>query len=140
VQITRDEIERALKNYHWMINSISIMEKRMDDIHVSTNKFGVEASLPKPQGTTSDPVYGEVKRRSRYWKKIEEYKKKTALIQELSDCITDEREYEVLTWILNGKGYRWIARHIGLSETHIRRIKDSIVEQMYKTAQMSQTA
>lgn len=138
--LTKKEIENILKNYHWMLNSIRIMRESLNDISSKTALYGIEATLPKPKGNISDPVYADVIRRSKHWKRIEQYEKKVAEIQKLVDCITDEREYEVLNWIMDGKGYRWIARHMGLSETHIRRIKDSIVDKMYQKAQMSQTA
>jgi DNA-binding NarL/FixJ family response regulator len=44
--------------------------------------------------------------------------------------ITEDREIEVLHWLLKGKSYRWIAMHMGLSHSHIGRIKDSIVKKM----------
>ncbi|WP_442852705.1 LuxR C-terminal-related transcriptional regulator [Bacillus sp. J33] len=40
--------------------------------------------------------------------------------------ISDDREIEVLHWLLEGKSNRWIAMHMGLSHSHIGRIKDSI--------------
>jgi len=138
--MNKKEIEQILKDYHWMLNSIKIMREQMDDeVSSKTAMYGLDASLPRPKGNPGDPVFADVVRRSKHWKKIEQYEKKVAAIQKFIDCITDEREYEVLNWIMEGKGYRWIARHMGLSEAHIRRIKDSIVDQIFKKSQMSQT-
>ena len=136
----KKEIENVLKNYHWMLNSIKIMRDSDLCISSKTAMYGLEATLPKANNP-SDPVFNDVVRRSKYWKKIEQYEKKLSTIQQHIDCITDEREFEVLNWIMNGKGYRWIARHMGLSEAHIRRIKDSIVDKIYMSqmSQMSQT-
>lgn len=132
------EIEEILRNYHWMINSIKIAREQIS-VQTPIAKYGVEATLPKPKGTTSDPVYGETLRRSRYWKRIEKYEQKTKAIQERLHLITDAREVEVLNWILEGKGYSWIAKHMGLSEKHIRRIKDSICEKMAQTPKTPNT-
>lgn len=130
VPINKEKIESILKDYHWMINSIKIMR----DSAISSNglvaQSGVEASLPKPKGKTSDPVFGEVVRKSKYHKRIEDYEEKVKIIQDRIHLITDNRETEVLNWMLEGKGYSWIARHMGLSERHIRRIKDSIAEKL----------
>nr|WP_221452352.1 LuxR C-terminal-related transcriptional regulator [Bacillus benzoevorans] len=124
-----------------MINTIKISRETLHEPNSRlTAQYGIEASLPKAQGTTSDPVLSEVVRRNKYWTSVKKYEKKVMEIQSRIHVITDEREYEVLNWILDGKGYRWIARHMGLSETHIRRIKDSIVDKLIKVSQMSQTA
>ncbi|MEJ9210109.1 DNA-binding response regulator [Bacillus smithii] len=130
--MNKKEIEQILKDYHWMINSIKIMRKSLqeDGEERITAQYGVESSLPKPKGTTSDPVYREILRREKRWKKIEQYERKVKMIQDRIHVIQDEREFEVLNWLLDGKSYRWIGHHMGLSFSHIRRIRDSIVEKL----------
>ncbi|UQD53316.1 DNA-binding response regulator [Bacillus methanolicus] len=131
--MTHKEIEQILKDYHWMINSIKILRDSMKDAGERlTAQYGDEAALPKPKGVTSDPIYREYLRREKRWKKIQEYEKKVKIIQEHIHIIQDEREFEVLHWLLDGKSYRWIAMHMGLSHSHIRRLKDSIVDQLVK--------
>src|SRR5690606_18718665 len=125
------EIEGILKDYHWMINSIKIMRKSLEWAGEGlTAQYGLEAALPKPKGKTSDPIYSEVIRRSKRWQKIKEYEEKVKFIQERIHVINDEREAEVLHWLLEGKSYRWIGQHMGLSFSHIKRIRDSIIEQL----------
>lgn len=135
VRVTNDhykkEIEQILKDYHWMINSIKILRDSMKDAGEGlTAQYGVEASLPKPKGVTGDPIYREYLRREKRWKKIEQYERKVKMIQDRIHVIQDEREFEVLHWLLDGKSYRWIAMHMGLSKTNIQRIRDSIVDQL----------
>ncbi|WP_060210416.1 LuxR C-terminal-related transcriptional regulator [Sporosarcina koreensis] len=131
------QIERLLKDYHWMINSVRIMRENLRDAGDGlTAQYGIEAAMPKGKGETSDPVYREVVRRSKHHERIIGYESKIHMIQERVHVITDVRESEVLHWILEGKGYSWIARHMGLSERHIRRIKDSIVHQMSEMPRM----
>lgn len=140
MMLSKAEIENILKNYHWMLNSIKIMRENMDELIGSqTAMYGINASLPKPQGQNSDPVYNDVVRRSKYWERIAKYEEKVKIIQERLHLITDDREIEVLNWILEGKGYSWIAKHMGLSEKHIRRIKDSICEKMAQTPKTPNT-
>ena len=131
MKLTRREIEEILKDYMWMINSIKIMRESLRDAGEGlTAQYGLEAAMPKAQGTTSDPIYKEVVRRGKRWKKIEEYEKKIMAFQELFYLVHEERECEVLYWLLEGKSYRWIAEHMSLSHSHIRRIKENIVNQM----------
>lgn len=136
--MNKEIIENILKDYHWMLKSIKKMRESLNDAGESiTARYGIEASMPKQKGKTGDPVFGEVVRRNKYHKRIEEYEEKVKMIQERIHLITDNREVEVLNWLLEGKSYRWIAGHMGLSETHIRRIKDSIAEKMSQKAHMS---
>lgn len=124
-------IESILKDYHWMMNSIKILRDSMNDAGEGlTAQYGDLAGMTKAQGTTSDPVYRECVRRERRYSVILKYEEKIGLIQDRMHLITDDREIEVLHWLLEGKSYRWIARHLGLSHTHIGRIKDTIVKKM----------
>jgi hypothetical protein len=124
-------IENILKDYHWMINSIKIIRDSIKDAGEGlTAQYGIEATLPKPKGVTSDPVYKETVRREKRYKKIAEYEKKVQIIQDRIHLINDERENEVLHWLLEGKSYRWIALHMGLSHSHIRRLRENIVNQL----------
>lgn len=129
--MNREDIESILKNYHWMINSIIIMRRSLEQAGDGlTAQYGIEATLPKPKGQTSDPIYSEVIRRSKRWDKIKEYADKVKVIQDRLHVIKDEREIEVLHWLLEGKSYRWIGYHMGLSFSHIKRIRDSIVDKL----------
>lgn len=137
--MTGKQIEQLLKDYHWMINSVKVMREGLNDIGGGlTAQYGVEAVMPKAQGGTSDPVYTEVIRRSKHFKTIEGYESKIKLIQNHIHVIKDIRETEVLHWILEGKGYSWIARHMGLSHTHIKRLFTSIALQIFKDVQYVQ--
>jgi hypothetical protein len=140
--MNKKEIEQILKDYHWMLNSIKIMRKSLQEAGEErlTAQYGDESALPKPKGTTSDPVYRELLRREKRWRKIEQYERKVKMIQDRIYVIQDEREFEVLHWLLDGKSYSWIARHMGLSERHIRRLKDSIVEQMSEMPSLPKTS
>lgn len=130
----RREIETILKDYHWMINSIRIMRQELETAGEGiTARYGIESVMPRAKGSTSDPVHREVIRRSRHWKRVENYEKKVKTIQERIHLITDDRELEVLHWLLEGKSYRWIGLHMGLSFSHIKRIRDSIVDQLSET-------
>jgi DNA-directed RNA polymerase specialized sigma subunit len=125
----KKEIERLLKDYYWKINSI----KEFNNYFTSNGlvaQYGIESSLPKPRGTTSDPVNREMERRQKRRRTIAQYELDVAIIQDRMNVITDEREIEVLNWLLDGKSYRWIGNHMGLSFSHIKRIRDSIVEQL----------
>lgn len=139
--MNQKEIENILKDYHWMINSIKILNDSMQDAGEGlTAQYGIESSMPKPKGVTGDPIYREIVRREKRYGVINKYKAKISVIQDKLYLIKDDRELEVLHWLLEGKSYRWIAMHMGLSDRHIRRIRDSIVDQLSDMSQMSHTS
>ena len=92
--------------------------------------------MPKAQGVTSDPVALEVIRREKKSKWVEKLEEKVLFIQKRISVITNEREKAVLECMLDGLSMSAIGRHMGLSERHIRRLKDSIVSKM---SEMSKT-
>jgi DNA-binding NarL/FixJ family response regulator len=127
----KEQIALILKDYHWMMNSIRVLRESLSDAGEGiTAQYGEEAGQPKAQGATSDPVYKEVLRREKRYHVIDKYKAKISIIQDRLYIIKDDREIEVLHWLLEGKSYRWIGLHMGLSFSHIKRIRDSIVEQL----------
>ncbi|WP_230203602.1 LuxR C-terminal-related transcriptional regulator [Bacillus massiliigorillae] len=139
--ISQKQIEDILKDYHWMINSIKILNSSLQDAGEGlTAQYGLESSLPKAKGTNGDPVFREAVRREKRFSVIDKYRYKVSIIQDRIPLITDERETEVLHWLLEGKSYRWIGMHMGLSDRHIRRIRDSIVEKMSDMSHLSKTS
>ena len=136
--MTEGQIEQLMKDYHWMINSVKIMRENLQDAGDGlTAQYGIEAAMPKGKGQTSDPVYREVVRRSKHYDRIAGYENKIKMIQEHIHVIKDVREVEV-HWILEGKGYSWIARHMGLSHTHIKRLSTTIAKRLAADVQYVQ--
>jgi uncharacterized protein YerC len=132
-EITEFDIANALKDYHWMMNSIKLLRESMVDAGERVVRtYDIDSDMPKAKGGTSDPVYQEYIRREKRWKIIYKYEDKVKIIQERIHAIKDERELEILHWLLEGKSYRWISLHMGLSHTHINRLRISIVEQMVR--------
>lgn len=133
------QLEDLLKDYHWKLHSVKIMRESMNEINVSmTAQYGLQAAMPKAQGDPSDPILKEVERREKRWKKIHDYERDIQFIQARLVFVTDERETEVLHWLLEGKSMRWIGLHMGLSDKHIGRIKERIVSQMSHKSQTSE--
>uniref|UniRef100_UPI0009885205 LuxR C-terminal-related transcriptional regulator n=1 Tax=Caenibacillus caldisaponilyticus TaxID=1674942 RepID=UPI0009885205 len=132
------QIAAMLRDYHWMVNEIQRQRKILEDAGEGlTAQYGIEGSLPKPKGAPNDPVYREYLRREKKTKWIERLEQKVLFIQEYSKAITNEREKAVLECMLDGMSMIAISRHMGLSERHVFRIRDSIVDKMAKMAGMS---
>lgn len=131
-QITKEKLDQWIKDYRWMINTVEQLQMEYRYNGAKIAQYGIEATLPKASGQTSDVVFTEVVRRNKHLKRINEYIRKIQEVQKRIDKITEPREAEVLFWLLDGKSLRWIGLHMGLSHVTIRKIKDSILENMLK--------
>lgn len=129
--MNKKEIAKILRDYHWMINEIARQRKMMLEVNQSiTGQYGIEGALPHGKNGKSDPVAQEAIRREKKSKWIEKLEQQVLYIQKRIHVVTDEREKAVLECLLDGMSIRAIARHMALSERHVFRLKDSIVNQM----------
>ena len=130
-KLNRYILTTALNDYHWMMNSIRLLRDSMAGAGERVvRQYGQDSDMPKAQGGTSDPVYQEYLRREKRWIKIREYESKVKIVQERMHAIKDQREIEVLHWLLEGKSFRWIGLHMGLSHSHIGRIREDIMTKL----------
>lgn len=134
-ETTKMTIDTILKDYHWMMKSISILRESMKDVGVGlTTRYGEESDMPKAQGISSDPVYKETVRRAKRYKKVVQYEEKVKLVQNLIHVIEDNREIEILHWLLEGKSYRWIGKVMDISFSQVKRMRDSIIDKLTEEA------
>ncbi|MED4977207.1 DNA-binding response regulator [Weizmannia sp. FSL K6-0777] len=137
--MNKKEISAALKDYHWMINEIQRQRKMLEN-EVGGNltaQYGIDDTMPKGKGGTGDPIFREVIRREKKSKWIAKIEKKVLFIQEHINCVQGERERAVLECLLDGMSVIAISRHMGLSERHIFRIRDCIVDRMAEMSRMA---
>jgi len=102
-------------------------------IGAKTAMYGIEGTLPKASGGTSNPVFTEVQRRVYALNyRIKEYEQKIAEIQKRIPSVEGDREVEVLHRLLDGDSMRAIGKHMRLSSTTIFRVRNTILNQMTK--------
>lgn len=129
--MNKTQAEKWIRDYHWMMNTVKMLYEELEDAGSGgVAQYADEAGMPKAQGKVGDVVFTEVVRRGKHWERIAEYKKKIDFIQQNIYVIQEEREVEILHWLLEGKSYAWISRHMGLSQMHTKRICSSIAEQI----------
>lgn len=132
------QIESALRDYNWMINEIKRQREILNDAGTSVvAQSGIESTLPKAKGGTSDPVAQEVIRRDKKYTWVHRLEKKVLYIQERMCIIQDEREKAILECMLDGLSMSAISHHMGLSRRHIYNIKQAVV---YKIAHFAHFA
>lgn len=135
--VTKENLLQWIENYRWMIETIE--EARQPVAKVNNNSYigaktamyGIEATLPKASGGTSDPVFFEVQRRVYLNnKRISECEMKVAEVQNRISLVLGDREIEVLHRLLNGNSMRAIGKHMKLSSTTIFRVRNNILNMM----------
>lgn len=135
---TEKEIKHILSNYFWMIKEVKRINEDLCEIETSvTAQYGIEASMPKPQGLTSDAIANEVIRRDKKGQRKNEFINKIKYVQERIHLIEDDREKVVLDCLLDGMSISAISNHMGLSRKHIDRLRDTIVSRMSQMSHMS---
>lgn len=69
IKVTKENLLQLIENYPWMVETIEEARQPVAKaynnsyIGAKTAMYGIEATLPKASGGTSDPVYTEVQRR-----------------------------------------------------------------------------
>ncbi|PJO43904.1 hypothetical protein [Lysinibacillus xylanilyticus] len=139
IKVTKENLLQWIENYRWMVETIEEARQpvaKADNnsyIGAKTAMYGIEATLPKASGGTSDPVYIEVQRRVYSMNhRIREYEYKVAEVQKRIPLVQGDREIEVLHRLLNGDSMRAIGRRMKLSSTTIFRLRNFIIKQMMK--------
>ncbi|MED3574511.1 DNA-binding response regulator [Cytobacillus praedii] len=132
---TFHDIENALRDYHWMVKEIARLKDELNNTNSSvTAKYGIEATLPKGNGT-SDSTPREVIQRDRRHKTLRKFESKVVFIDDYSTYVEDDREIAVLNCLLDGMSIVSISQHLGFSERKVYSIKDDIVRSMKENAE-----
>lgn len=128
--MNKKEIANLLRDYHWMVNEIARQRGLLEDAGENiTAQYGIDMVMPHGSGT-GDPIYIEVQRRVKKTKRVERLEVKVKYIQDRVHLITNEREKTVLDCLMDGMSMIKISRHMGLSERHVFRLRDNIVDIM----------
>lgn len=135
---TKNDIEQILRDYHWMVWEIERLRTSLQGAGERlTRAYGIESTLPKAKGITSDPVHAEVARREKQWARIDKLEAKVRFVQERIDTIADERERTVMDCMLDGLNFNAIADHLRLSRNHVRSIKESVINKLYDSQKVT---
>lgn len=133
-QLNRYQLDQALKRYHDNMCKYMCMKDELDSLTAaaSTVKYGIEATMPKASGGTSDPVYAHIQFRSSRVARVTKIKNELLLVQNLVEKVTGDTEQEVLFWLLEGMSFRWIGTRLNISHTSVQRVRERVIDLMLK--------
>lgn len=125
---TNEEIENAIRNYHWLIKEIARLKGELGMIgNPLMNKS--EPGQAR-QGRPTNPTLNEVIRRETRLETLKKFQEKVEYVERNTLVITDDREMTVLNCLLDGMNISNISRHMGYSKRTIYSIKEEIVEKV----------
>lgn len=129
-QYSTEKIMDLINNYPFYISHITMMRKKYNDDVGGGNiaQYGIESTLPKPQGSNTDPVFNEVQRLTKMDKELSRIERKARYIQNRWDRITDERLAIVFNLRLSGTTYQDIADALDVSKSRVSQMMNEICE------------
>ncbi|ULG73011.1 hypothetical protein [Macrococcus brunensis] len=127
---TTEQIAKMIKEYQTNVRAVARLRKEyIDDVcGAGIAQYGIEATMPKPQGQTSDPVLREVQRLMRQDAVITKYEQKVLYIQNRWDRVTDEKQAMIFNLVLSGLPMDKVAETVGVTSQRIHQIINVIAE------------
>lgn len=123
--------EEELKDYSFHLREIERIKASLEEIGAGiVGAYGLEASLPKGKGKTSDKTHREVAKRERNQKRLLKLEESVQRVEKAMDMITNERERVVLECMMDGMRMNVIAKHIGISRSYFHEVKRAIIKKM----------
>jgi cystathionine beta-lyase family protein involved in aluminum resistance len=124
---TNQEIESALRNYHWLIKEVVRLKY---DLGLIGNPLSNKGEIGPKTGRPFNPTLNEVIRREHKQETLAKFESKINYVERNMEIITNDRELTVLNCLLDGMNINNISRHMGYSKRTIYSIKESIIEKM----------
>lgn len=129
---TNQEIESALRNYHWLIKEVVRLKY---DLGMIGNPSANKGEIGPKMGRPFNPTLNEVVRREHKQETLAKFESKINYVERNTEIITNDRELTVLNCLLDGMNINNISRHMGYSKRTIYSIKESIIEKIKNYAQ-----
>lgn len=122
------QVLTLIKEYQKNVKAIAHLRKEYLESICGGNiaQYGIESSMPKAVGQTSDPVFKEVNRLLKQDKVIQRFENKVKYIQNRWDRVTDETQEVILSQVLSGTSYEYIAETMGISKQRVHQIINDI--------------
>lgn len=127
-QYTIEKIMDLINNYPFYIKRIiKLRERYLNEVAGGNiSQYGIESTLPKPQGNNSDPVYNEMQRLLKMDKELSRLECKVRYIQNRGERVVDERLGLVFNMRLSGKTYQEIADELEVTKPRVNQMMNEI--------------
>lgn len=129
-QYNDQQILDVMQRYADILEGADRAAATLESVSIKTSKFGIEATLPKAQGLTSDPILNEVLRRRTAVQRARKLDERVVHIQRFVnspayDCM-DWKNKLILELMLYGLSQREIAEEVGIAQPAVQRRQHKI--------------
>ncbi|WP_134682544.1 hypothetical protein [Brevibacillus migulae] len=127
-----EETTQAIMDYSYRLAQIDMLEAQLSYAGESglTSGYGIEASLPKPQGTNSDKVQREALRRERKARLLKTYKDSVYRVETALDQLTDDKQIVIIENLMDGIHKRLIAKILRVSPSKYYEMEKAAIRNM----------
>lgn len=130
---TMEEIYDFILNYRTNLIARNRLRQEYIDVIAGGNisQYGLESSMPKASGGTSDPTFQEITRLIKQDKMIDRLEHRVLYIQNRWDRIIerdDETRAIVFNLILSGKSFGYISKTVGMDNRTIKKRLEEVAE------------
>lgn len=131
---TKEKALKLIHNYYNNANTLILYNNEYQESvgGPNTSKYGIEASLPKGNGTDTTPFLYEIDRRQKRDKFFLKLERKLYPVQMAKQFIKDDTEELVLEMRMDGKSLKKIYEMTGISKKQQYKIYDKIAEDIVK--------
>lgn len=132
-QYTKEEIYEFIMNYRSNLIAANKLKKEYIEVIAGGNisQYGIESSIPKASGGTSDPTFNEIARLIKQDRMIDRLEHRVLYIQNRWDRIIesdDEPRAIVFHLILSGKSFSYISHALGMDNRTIKKKLEEVAE------------
>lgn len=120
-----NDIRQIINDYHWKKRLIQSQVYEIDS--TATSAYGIESSLPKAQGETSDKVSSIVLKNDKESRKLEALVKEVSFIDEHEKHINSDKNFHILQLLKQGESKQRIKILLNISNRNLYERIDQVV-------------
>lgn len=126
---SQDEIRNMIDDYKSMCNLLEELLPELDSNSIA--QYGIESSLPKPQGVNNSKVESSVVVRDKITKRQRRLVDKIEFINTKQEQLEDDNDYFFLELWKIGKKRKDVLAILKITKNEYTNMRRNIVEQLY---------
>lgn len=126
---SQDEIRNMIDDYKSMCNLLEELLPELDSNSIA--QYGIESSLPKPQGVNNSKVESSVVVRDKITKRQRRLVDKIEFVNTKQEQLVDDNDYFFLELWKIGKKRKDVLAILKITKNEYTNMRRNIVEQLY---------